>query len=150
MSIINSTLPAAPAPTAGPIVQQPVADTPQAGTGIAADASGDTTATAPAPELTPRQKLEKQIAELGVKIKKDTDRLGVLTKQLENVEQIAQIVPGVGVRALVGRGETRREEVASVIAVEDGRVSIFYGQGLNSKTAVVRVEDITEVIPAAA
>lgn len=151
-----ATLAAAPVAASQPVVQSgPVAE-PQVGTGLVADATGDTngaatpSAPAQAPELTPRQKAEKRVQDLTAHIAAKTEELARAQAALNNIDQLALIVPGVGVKATVGRAKTKREVVASVIAVEDGRVSIFFGSGLKSETAVIRIEDITEVLQAAA
>lgn len=131
--------PAAIAAAAAPAVAPAIVGT------QAPAAAPEAAATAPV-ELTPRQQLEAKIAATEAKIAKDTKTLEDLRKKLESVDLLDSIVVGSGVEVSIGRAETARNVVGRVLGIDNGRYNVFYGEGLEANTVIVKVEQIVRVI----
>lgn len=99
---------------------------------------------------TPREKLQERITKAEAKLQRDAEAIARLKTQLGSIDAIAAIQPGVNVRALLGRAETKREVLAVVTGTREVKgklkIALYYGEGFDAQTAVVDTDSIIEVL----
>lgn len=111
-----------------------------------------TFAAAPAPVLTPREKLIAKYNKLFAKRKEIDEELTAIVGEVSAIDALGSIGVGTKVIISVGKGEAAKDVLAEVIAVrdeEDGGKSlkVAYGTGFDADVAVVKASKVR--LPAA-
>lgn len=77
------------------------------------------------------------------------ERIAATQAELAVAEKLQNVGVGTEVRYAFGRGETRREEVGTVIAVDDSngvRYKVQTGEGFDAKLTVIFQAQVLEVL----
>lgn len=122
-----------------------------------ATTAGDTTPTTneggdkqPEPELTASQKIAAKIEAKRAQVTKLNAEIEKLEGQFRSADLLDGIKAGSVIVARVGRAETAREVVASVVGVQtlptgDLRYKVFFGEGFDAETVVIQSSQIVDV-----
>jgi len=161
---VQAAIPAASAPVAAPatITNEPVV---LPATGAAPEAAATPVVveapavenkpavepnTAPAEPVSKADQLKAKIEALNKQIETASKKREQLEALLRSVDLLDGIKSGSVVVAKVGRAETAKEVVATVVGVQtlgsgDKRFKIYYGQGFDADTVVIQESQILDV-----
>lgn len=100
--------------------------------------------------LTREQKLDLKIEKARAAISKYTAEFNALIAEREGIEKLAGVTAGSRVTARIGRGESAKEVLCTVIAEqveEDGsrRFKVFFGEGMSADVTVIGESNIVAV-----
>lgn len=146
----NFVNPGVPTPVEGTVPGVAALVPPEQAVAQGAPQAGPEKAAEPPQPQTPREKLEARIAKAEEKLKRDAESIARLRAQLGSIDAIAAIQPGVNVRAVLGRADTKREVLAVVTGTREVKgklkIALYYGEGFDAQTAVVDTDSILEVL----